>query len=553
VTGRQARLAGVLLVAGIAVAVVAPTGSAPAAAEAGTTRYVVSTVRGTPSAAALEAAVPGDVTAVRPLGPDLAVVTVRGGSTSQGATAAALESTAHIEAAAPDARFTLQGAEAPVIVRDSSFGDQWDLWDAASLQRAGGYGVDVPRAWQRTKGSRDVIVAVLDTGITPHPDLPATSAQVPGYDFVSGADGIGTGDGDGWDPDPRDEGDACTWADDPDSSWHGTFVAGEIAALHDGRGVAGEAPGVRIEPVRVLGACGGMESDEIAAIEWASGGDVPQVPHNDHPADVINLSLSGRQACDPALQLALADAVARGTTVIAAAGNDDGAIAGSAPANCAGVISVAATTRAGNRAPYSNHGTTLLTPTVAAPGGSDSGLVLGDTWTDRGAFSGVPSHAAIGAYAGTSMAAPRVSAAVALLLSIHPGLLPAAVASRLRSSVTPFPATSTCTVLRCGAGIVNAGDLLAVDRRFVHATRASITGTPRSGHLLTAHAGLWRPAAPTVRYRWYRGAAPIPSATHATYRLGGRDRGASVSVRVTVLRTGYHTTWAQSPAKRIAR
>ena len=85
------------------------------------------------------------------------------------------------------------------------------------------------------------------------------------------------------------------------SSWHGTSIAGIIAAKsNNASGIAGIAPGVKIQPVRVLGHCGGFDSDIIAGIEWASGGVVPGVPNNATPAKILNLSLAGYEDTEEA-------------------------------------------------------------------------------------------------------------------------------------------------------------------------------------------------------------------------------------------------------------
>ncbi|MDQ1530415.1 MAG: serine protease [Microbacteriaceae bacterium] len=540
--------------AGGLLAVAAPA-IAAGTAPVGATDFVVAVSGSTPSASALDRAVTGtaDVTRVRSLGRNLAVVTVRGSLTGARAKAvgAALAGTPAIATAAVDARMRLQGVKAPRTTHDPVFPYQWDLWDSASVKRAGGYGVDAPRAWLRSTGSSSVVVAVLDTGITAHPDLAGVNTA-PGYDFVTAGDGITTGDANDWDDDPSDPGDACAGDPlDPSSSWHGTFVTGEIAARHDDQGVAGEAPGVTIEPVRVLGGCGGNESDAIAAINWASGGSVPGVPDNQRPANVITMSLGSTGPCDGALQDAITAAWTRGVTVVAAAGNANEPVVEDAPANCDHVVSVAATTRYGNRAGYSNFGTAALSPTIAAPGGTETEPVWGDLWSSTGAIDAPHNEAVIAGYLGTSMAAPRVAAAAALLLSVFPQLTPDEVAAHLRAQSTPFPSTSTCTVLRCGPGIVNAGSLLGVPKRFVHAVKATITGTARSGSRLTAHAGTWHPGARTTSYRWYRNGTPL-AATSSRYRLTRRDAGARITVRVTVSRPGYLSAAAVSPGRRVA-
>lgn len=139
---------------------------------------------------------------------------------------------------------------------DEFYGRQWNLAE----ERAG---MRVPGAWDVSTGE-GAVVAVIDTGITEHSDL--AGKVLPGYDMI--ADVAMARDGNGRDADARDEGD---WYGDgecgstgggEDSSWHGTHVAGTVAAVTgNGKGVAGIAPDARILPVRVLGTCGGFTSD----------------------------------------------------------------------------------------------------------------------------------------------------------------------------------------------------------------------------------------------------------------------------------------------------
>ena len=517
---------------------------APQADAAGAvSRVLVRTGAAVPGAKALSRESGLTVRSVRRVGPKMAVVSVR--ATAKQA-AARLLATRSVVSAAPDRRLDIAGTVSPLAAANRRFSAQWDLWDAKSTARAGGFGIDAPRAWAKTLGSPDVVVAVLDTGITDHPDL-AGASIASGYDFVSGGDGVDSADGDGWDADPEDPGDACTATDEGDS-WHGTFVAGEIVAQHrSGGGVAGAAPGVTLQPVRVLGACGGAESDAIAAIEWASGGSLPDVPDNPDPADVISMSLGGAEGtCSAALQTAIDDATARGVVVVAAAGNDGRAVASVSPANCSGVISVAATTRTGALASYSNRGGAALSPTIAAPGGSSSQPVLGDGWNADG-------DAIVTTSIGTSMAAPRVSAAVALLLSTRPGLTPDQVRARLVATATRFPAQGGCTLTRCGAGVVDAGNLLGAPSRFVQAAVATVTGTRAAGRTLTARAGTWRPVPTTVRYRWTRDGVVVPGATSSTYAVRSKDVGHRIAVRVQVLRPGAASATATVSAGRVLR
>ena len=143
------------------------------------------------------------------------------------------------------------------------------------------------------------MVAVVDTGVRyEHPDLLEVAVGgtlLAGYDMTS--DPAVANDGDGRDADASDPGDWVTQADlvqrdgpflrctiPERSSWHGTQVSGLIAAItQNGIGMAGAAPGVRVLPVRVLGKCGGHDSDIIAGMRWAAGLSVPGVPANPLP------------------------------------------------------------------------------------------------------------------------------------------------------------------------------------------------------------------------------------------------------------------------------
>lgn len=327
---------------------------------------------------------------------------------------------------------------ATLTPNDTRFSEQWGFGTSNAS-------INVRPAWDKATGT-GVVVAVIDTGITNHADLNANI--LPGYDFIS--DAAMARDGGGRDSNPNDEGD---WYGDNEcqagypgsnSSWHGTHVAGTVAAVtNNSNGVAGTAFNAKVVPVRVLGKCGGYTSDIADAIVWASGGTVSGVPANANPAEVINLSLGGGGSCSTTYQNAINGAVGRGTTVVVAAGNSNTNVSSSVPANCPNVIAVAATTSAGARASFSNYGTGI---DISAPGqGILSTLNSGTT---------TPGSASYASYNGTSMAAPHVAGVVALMQSVAPSpLSPAQVESIIKSTARPLPGACSGG---CGAGIIDA-------------------------------------------------------------------------------------------------
>jgi len=348
---------------------------------------------------------------------------------------------ASIEYAEPDRIMT--HAATPT---DPRYTDQWHYYDTVG-------GLRLPAAWDISTGA-GVVVAVIDTGYRPHADL--SGQFLPGYDFISTA-AIGN-DGNGRDSDATDPGDGVTagacgggqpFSDQP-SSWHGTHVAGTVAArTNNGAGVAGVAYNAKILPVRALGKCGGYTSDIADAITWASGGTVAGVPVNANKARVLNLSLGGGGACSATMQNAINGARSRGAVVVAAAGNSGIDVSSASPANCAGVIAVAATGRTGGRARYSNFGAQVA---VAAPGGDGTSGVLSTLNSGR---SG-PLADTYAVYQGTSMAAPHVAGVAALMLAANTKLTPDEIATRLKSTARAFPASCA----GCGAGIVDAAAAL---------------------------------------------------------------------------------------------
>ncbi|MAU65953.1 S8 family peptidase [Hyphomonas sp.] len=334
------------------------------------------------------------------------------------------------------------GSTTPVKVEVTPNDPLWDLqWDmkprgSGEGQSLGGAGFQDFWTRQGIEGSSDVVVAVVDTGLQmTHPDIAASANIAPGWDMVS--DPRMGNDGDGRDSDPNDPGDLCNPAvPGAADSFHGTHVAGTIgaAASNNGAGVAGGAWNVKIVPVRALGKCGGRLSDINDAIRWAAGlipaeGEDGSEVWNDNPADIINLSIGLFEYCPASLQDAIDSVTERGAVVVSAAGNARIDTAYYAPGGCDNVISVAAGNALGEITAYSNFGDGV---DILAPGGemardddNDSrpdGILSTKASTD--CYDPVTGEAVSDCYyayeQGTSMAAPHVSAALALLKARDP-------------------------------------------------------------------------------------------------------------------------------------
>ena len=414
-------------------------------------------------------------------------------------------------------------------------GIQWHLRTPA---QGGAAALNLPPAWERTRGSAEQVVAVVDSGaLYGHPDL--AGKLLPGYDLISDLDT--SNDGDGRDPDASDPGDWITSSEAgsgryplcpaEDSSWHGSFIAGEIAAAtHNGLGVAGVGWDTRVQPVRVSGKCGAWLSDVVEGIRWAAGLPVSGVPTNPTPARVINVSFGGSSSCNSAYQTAIDDAGAAGSLVVVAAGNENGAL--TRPADCAGVLAVGAARQDGLKTYYSSYGPNVGIMAPGGPGAADTGPRLYST--SNAGLRGPGEHI-YDSKDGTSFASPLAAGVAALMLSVNPALTPAQLISRIQSGARPFPssaayptcrvgmpASSACNCTRetCGPGLLDA------DRALQLATSPSAVIAPIGSV----------PAGSTVTLDG-RGSAAVAGASIASYQwsqvsgspIGIRDAGAPVA------------------------
>ena len=312
---------------------------------------------------------------------------------------------------------------------------------------------------------------MIDTGITQHPEL--AGRVLPGFDFIS--DPASANDGNGRDNDASDPGDGTSDGECGDgvpgepSSWHGTFVSGIIAAnTNNGDGIAGLNWNAKILPVRVLGKCGGTFEDITAGVLWAVGMPVVGAPNNPNPAKVINMSLGGATSCPQALQDAIDVALAQGTVITVAAGNESGNASDSAPANCSGVITVGAGARTGDRASYSNFGVRV---DISAPGGdgSDIDSLILSLSNDGKSSPGNPAYAIA---AGTSAAAPHVAGVASLMLARNANLTPGHVLDIISGTARMFVSGATCgNGPFCGSGLLDMG--LAIASTFPAASRCA--------------------------------------------------------------------------------
>ncbi|HWQ94135.1 MAG TPA: S8 family serine peptidase, partial [Gammaproteobacteria bacterium] len=197
---------------------------------------------------------------------------------------------------------------------------------------------------------------------------------------------------------------------------------------------------------------------------WAAGLPVPGAPPNFNPARVINVSLGSEATCPAAYQDAINAALMANASVIVAAGNETTNAALSSPANCNGVITVAATRRSGDLASYSNFGASVE---VAAPGGEGPEGEIDAIGSTNNAGLFTPSDYIEWSLFGTSFAAPQVAGIASLMLSVNPALTPAWITYLIQITARPFAPGTLCAFYYpvCGAGIIDAGAAVAAARR----------------------------------------------------------------------------------------
>jgi serine protease len=454
---------------------------------------------------------------------------------------------------------------------DPLFGGQWYLKSTEPSA------INAITAWDHGQGLNGVVVAVLDTGVLyDHPDLgrgDRGGKLLPGFDFVSGTDQAN--DNDGRDANPADPGDwisssdqnnpAFFGCDTTDSSWHGTRVAGMIGALtNNSTGVAGLSWNSFILPVRVIGKCGGTDSDIIAGMRWAAGLHVDGVTDNPTPARILNLSLGATSPCEPSYLDVIQELTARKVLVVISAGNEGTVV--SSPANCPGVAAVAAIRHAGSKVGFSNLGPEVA---IAAPGGNCVNVNGGpclfslDTTSNSGSTNpGTHIFTNQNNFnLGTSFSAPIVSGIAALMLSRNNNLSTAQLLARLREGARTFPVVvddapniqachvpvdtsdiqleqCLCTTAVCGAGMVDANNSVEAAERPITAIQRPASVSPGQTVNLNASNSAAACGRSVSTYAWTV-VAPVVNpptivgADSATASINAPSSGA-VTLRVTV-------------------
>ncbi|MCW5654982.1 S8 family serine peptidase [Hydrogenophaga sp.] len=420
---------------------------------------------------------------------------------------------------------------AAVVPDDLLFSQQWHLQAPDGGSNLSG--LNLPAAWGNTTGS-SVVVAVVDSGVRfDHPELQALGPRLlAGYDMIS--DLSISNDDHGRDADASDPGDWVTagevqtptfaGCEVSDSNWHGTFIAGQIAAAtQNAQGVAGLNWNARLLPVRVSGKCGAMVSDLLDGLRWAAGLPVWGVPGNPNPARVINLSFGGDQPCSQAYQNTIDAVTNAGSLVVVAAGNNDASLF--RPADCRRVMTVASVRKDGAKASYSSFGSRV---SLAAPGGSVEGGNATMLLSIDNSGTTTPQLNGYGHKQGTSFAAPQASGVASLMLAVNPALSPRQLIERMRAGARPHvslgglaacgPAGAgvcNCTTSTCGAGLLDAHT--AVQLATGPAVVIQPVGDVEPGTVvrLDGSGSVAIPGASIVSYQWVQVSGPSVAITAA--------------------------------------
>ena len=404
--------------------------------------------------------------------------------------------------------------------------------------------------WTQNQGKTlsPVVVAVLDNGILPAPDL--AGRVLPGYDFVSEVEY--SGDGDGQDNDPTDPGFSLSkvpaslrsGCSGPAIPWHGLRIAAMLGAQAgnalDGVGILAPVAGQVILPVRVGGMCGAAVSDIIEGMLWSAGISYQGSPaRNPYPARVLNLSFGGDGSCADTGQHDAAwlyrDAIntleSKGVLVVASAGNGDAAtFLGHAvptrPASCPGVLAVTALNQRGYKARYANLVNSSQQSAVAVAGGdidvvtdgsgrvtyplTDDGIV---SLTNTGDAFPSPDYVMQSAV-GTSFSAPTAAGVAALMLAVDPSLTVAELRTALTTQVAPFPTVFSNALPVCQVGVNGQGNCICMSQT----CGAGVLDAQRAVVWAMAHASANSGSAPNNAT-----AASADSSCFVPDRLGGHS------------------------------
>jgi len=300
---------------------------------------------------------------------------------------------------------------------DPYYGLQWGLKNTGQSGGASGIDIDAESAWATTTGSSEIIVAVMDSGVDiTHPDLVDSLWTNPDEIAGNGIDDDGNGyidDVHGWDF----YNDYAVGDEEYLPNFHGTHVAGIIAAQHNNIGVRGVAPDIKIMPINFFGYSSvdvkpndSLRTSEIViAMQYAQN----------EGARIMNASW-GTNGFDQIMHDAMA---ASSMLFVAAAGNDGVNVETSRLANypaafdLPNIISIGAINNTGSLAYFSNYGAQRVH--IAAPGAGIFNTIPESITTLDNRPVSIPGYASI---SGTSMAAPHVSGIAALLLSVNPDL-----------------------------------------------------------------------------------------------------------------------------------